>query len=129
LFLFLLGANKMKYAINQLEAVRGYYDTMGEKPRIRFYANGKECAKALATEFSVSGVDKEYVAIAVAKRDRKESANTKSARLRRAIKNALADGTFDFDDCVEWVQEEFEFARPLALQYVKNNLRKVEHAG
>lgn len=119
----------MKYAINQLDAVRGYYDAMGAKPRIRFYAEGKEVSKALATEFSVSGVDVEYVAPTTAKKARKASANTKSAQLRQAIKDAVADGSFDFDECVTWVQETFEFTRPLARQYVKNNLRKVEHAG
>ena len=119
----------MKYAINQLDSVRGYYDALGYKPRIRYYAEGKEVSKTLAAEFTVSGVDVEYVAPTTAKKERKTNANTKSAQLRQAIKDSVADGSFDFEECVSWVQETFEFARPLARQYVKNNLRKVEHAG
>ena len=119
----------MKYSIGLLDAVRGYYDAMGAKPRIRYYADGKEVSKALATHIMVTGVDVEYVPTPPAKKARKVTANTKSAQLRQAIKDAVAEGNFDFEECVEWVQETFEFTRPLARQYVKNNLRKVEHAG
>mgnify|MGYP006281885963 FL=1 len=52
----------MKYSIGLLDAVRGYYDAMGAKPRIRYYADGKEVSKALATHIMVTGVDVEYVA-------------------------------------------------------------------
>ncbi len=113
----------MKYAINQLDAVRGYYDAMGAKPRIRYYAEGKETSKALATEFTVTGTDIEYVA-PTAKKERKVSGNTKSAQLRAQIKEAVAQGQFDFEEFVSWTQEEFGFSRPLARQYVKNNLSK-----
>jgi hypothetical protein len=114
----------MKYAINQLEAVRGYYDAMGAKPRIRYYANGKEVSKTLAVEFTVSGVTAIYTAPVAVKKERKESGKTKAAQLRAEIQEAVASGEFDFDSFVDWTQEQFGFTRPLARQYVKNNLVK-----
>lgn len=109
----------MKYAINQLDAVRGYYDAMGAKPRIRFYADGKEVAKALATEFSVTGADVEYVAPKAKKTATKRTEPTKADRLREQIMLAV-QGQFEWDELVDWAVTNLEFKRPLARQYVKN---------
>jgi len=109
----------MKYAINQIDAVRGYYDTMGYKPRIRYYANGKEVSKALATEFTVSGVDVEYVAPVAKKTATKRTGVTKADLLRAQIQ-LVAEGLFDYDNLVPWAVENLELKRPLARVYVKN---------
>lgn len=43
----------MKYDINQLEAVRSFFNEKGFTGRIRFYNGGREVPKGQATEFSV----------------------------------------------------------------------------
>ena len=114
----------MKYAITQLEAVRSFY--AGEKIRVRFYADGKETAKANATEFTVSGSDRVYEEPVVEVKARKERTSTKASVLRSKIKEMLADEEFDYKQAVEFAVEKLSMKKPLARVYVKNAVAKLQ---
>ena len=119
----------MKYAIAQLEAVRSFH--AGEKIRVRFYADGKETAKANATEFTVSGSDRVYVEPVVevkAPKERKERGDTKASILRAKITEMLANEEFDYKQAVEFAVETLGMKKPLARVYVKNSVAKIEAA-
>lgn len=114
----------MKYAITQLEAVRAFYN--GEKIRVRFYADGKEVAKANATEFTVSGSDLVYKEPVVEVKVRKLRGDTKASILRGKIKEMLANEEFDYKQAVEFAVEKLNMKKPLARVYVKNSVAKIQ---
>lgn len=125
----------MKLEIANIESVKSHASAAGAKLRIRYYADGKECAKDAATHFSytvTNGVEFEVVAEPVVEAvvvrnetGRKLPAErkgqvTKSSILREKIRNELASGTFDVKATVDWAVNELGFKRPLARVYVKN---------
>lgn len=116
----------MKYAITQLEAVRSFF--ADEKIRVRFYADGKETAKANATEFTVSGTDRVYsepVVEVTKPKARKAKSGTKAETLRSYIKQLLDNEEFDTALALEFAQDKLGLKRPLARVYVKSAVDKL----
>lgn len=131
-----------KFNIASIEAVKSQAVEAGAKLRIRYYAEGKECAKDAAEEFSFTVtndvefevVAEEVVEEAVAHEEEIVARNaagrklpterkgqvTKASVLREKIAEELASGNYDKKQLVDWAVEELGFKRPLARVYVKN---------
>lgn len=124
-----------KFNIAMIEAVKAQAVEAGAKLRIRYYADGKECAKDAAEEFSFSvqnEVEFEFVEEAVVEQEVERNASgrklpterkgqvTKASQLREKIKAELEADTYDKTEMVNWAVSELGFKRPLARVYVKN---------
>lgn len=128
-----------RFNIAQLEAVKSAAAEMDAKLKIRYFADGKESTKDAADEFSftvTNDVEFEFVAemtqetvaednVARNEHGRKlptarKGQVTKASVLRERIKAALAEGTYDTKELVDYAVAELGFKRPLARVYVKN---------
>lgn len=125
-----------KFNIANIEAVKAQAAEAGAKLRVRYYADGKECAKDAAEEFSftvTNEVEFEFVAAEEAVEEvvernasgrklptERKGQVTKASQLREKIKEELASGSYDKKEIVDWAVSELGFKRPLARVYVKN---------
>ena len=128
-----------KFNIANIEAAKAQAAAVGAKLRIRYYAEGKECAKDAATEFTfnvLNDIEFEFVEEAVAHEAAEETVArtatgrklpvvrngqvTKASQLRAKIQEEIAAGSFDKKSMVDWAVSELGFKRPLARVYVKN---------
>lgn len=130
-----------KFNIASIEAVKAQAAAAEAKLRIRYFADGKECAKEAAEEFSFTVTNEvefdfveEVVAEAVVAEDETVARNaagrklpterkgqvTKASILREKIAEELATGNYDKKQLVDWAVAELGFKRPLARVYVKN---------
>ena len=126
-----------KFNIAQVEAVKAAAVEAGAKLRIRYYANGKECAKDAAVEFTytvTNGVSFEVVSVEEDAPEvtevrikgtrtppaQRKGQPTKAMKLREYIEESRAAGNFDVSDAVNWAVAALGFRKPLARVYVKN---------
>lgn len=124
-----------KFNIAQVEAVKAAAVEAGAKLRIRYYANGKECAKDAAVEFTytvTNGVAFEFSVVEEPKVTevrikgtrtppaQRKGQPTKAMQLRAYIEESRAAGNFDVAEAVAWAVESLGFRKPLARVYVKN---------
>lgn len=132
-----------RYNISDIDAVKSQAKDAGAELKFEYFAEGVECGKKSATEFSFvvtndiefSVVDIEAVQVEATESVEETVARnatgrklpterkgqvTKASIMRERIKEALAAGTYDRDELVNYAVTELGFKRPLARVYVKN---------